>query len=148
MKNFMKKNILGFTILEIFIGVFLLFNIKTILSLFGMVSKPVENAVNDLADKQIEDSTGLSKTMIAFCSQLAPKIKAHLDKWNTDEKALAKLLHDTLTTSQYWIAIQKYYDMKYGTDLKAELYSTFDDMGWKSSYKEILKRSFLIADLF
>jgi hypothetical protein len=85
--------------------------------------------------------------MIDFCSQLAPKIKAHLDKWNTDEKALAKLLHDTLTTSQYWFAIQKYYDHKYGVDLKAELYSTFDDFGFKSSYRNILKRSYLIADL-
>jgi hypothetical protein len=147
MKNFLSKKIYGFSILEIIIGSFVLFNFKTIFSLFGLVSKPVENAVNDIADKQIEQQTGLSKNMIEFSKQLAPKIKVHLDSWNTDEKALAKLLHDTITSSLYWDSIQKYYNQKYSADLRSELYSCFDDFGFKTTYKNILKRTFLIADL-
>ncbi len=145
----LDKKIYGFSVLEIGIGAFVIMNLGTIKNLFGLVSKPIDNTITQIQDTQIQNQSGLSKTMLDFCKILAPKIKQYLEKWNTPEDSLCKLIGDSVTTVPYWDAIKSYYDLKYGQDLVSELQDCLKGaLDNETEYKKLLKRPFIISDIW
>jgi hypothetical protein len=147
--KFLQKKIFGFTFLEIGIGAFVLMNLSLIKNLFGIVSKPLENTVSQIQDTQIQSQSGMPKASLDWCKALAPKIYAHLDKTFVDEQTLCKLIGDNVLSLENWTHLKSYYDLKYGKDLVSELSDPlkgyFDN---ETEYKRLLKRSYIISDIW
>lgn len=152
----LEKKIFGFTILEIGLFGLILMNLKTIMSIFSIATKPFENAVEAVQDSQVKkEIPNLTDNTLKKIKEMAPIINDEIgDKWNnTDEVYLSKYIGDNILNLNEWTSLKSYYKLTYKIDLPSSLKSVLTNF-WgegsmeQSQYKRLLKHSFIINDIW
>lgn len=152
----LEKKIYGFTILEIGIGAFILMNLKTIMSIFSIATKPIENAVEAVQDAQVKkEIPNLTNDILKKIKEMAPIIKDAIGgQWdNTDEVYLSKYIGDNIKNINEWNSLKTYYKLTYNIDLPASLKSVLTNF-WgegyyeQQQYKKLIKHSFIIKEIW